>query len=126
MLYQNENLERLAYLIQKIKTSVFSIQTQYKFLKINKAIENEYVLYQEQKQMIIDKYVERNDEGKFIENESGGLKIKKGMVEECASQLLALNKMEISIPDVYFSLDELEPLGLTLEELILLEPFIKY
>ena len=39
--------------------------------------------------------------------------------------MIELNGLEIQIPDIYFSLDELEPIGLTLGQLELLEPFIK-
>jgi len=38
---------------------------------------------------------------------------------------MEMNNRQITLPDIYFSLDELEPLGLTLGELELLEPFIK-
>jgi len=33
--------------------------------------------------------------------------------------------MQIQVPDIYLSLEELEPLGLTFDELELLEVFIK-
>jgi hypothetical protein len=36
MIYLSENLENLNLLIEKIKNKNFSIETQYKFLKISK------------------------------------------------------------------------------------------
>ena len=36
-----------------------------------------------------------------------------------------MNNRQFSLPDIYFSLEELEPLGLTFGELELLDPFIK-
>ena len=36
-----------------------------------------------------------------------------------------MNNLEIQIPDIYFTLDELESLNLTLNELLILEKFIK-
>jgi hypothetical protein len=36
-----------------------------------------------------------------------------------------MNNGQFTLPDIYFSLEELEPLELTFGELELLEPFIK-
>jgi hypothetical protein len=46
-------------------------------------------------------------------------------LSECLEKVLEINSLEVSFPDIYFSLSELEPLGLTLQELMYLEPFIK-
>ena len=42
-----------------------------------------------------------------------------------ANKIEEINSIQVQFPDIYFSLEELEPLGLTLGELELLEPFIK-
>jgi hypothetical protein len=44
---------------------------------------------------------------------------------EVEKAVTEIQEIEIQIPDIYFSLDELEDLGLTLYELDVLEPFIK-
>lgn len=36
-----------------------------------------------------------------------------------------MNNLEVQLPDLFFSFDELEELDLTLEQLETLEPFIK-
>jgi hypothetical protein len=38
--------------------------------------------------------------------------------------LLELDKMDVQVPDIYLSLDELNDLNLTFSELEVLEPFI--
>lgn len=58
-------------------------------------------------------------------NNDGGYKIKDECKEQCAIVLNNLFNMDISIPDIYLSLDELEELNLSLEQLELLMPFIK-
>lgn len=103
----------------------FSIQTQYKFLKISKVVENELEIYEEQKESLIQSYAEFDDKGQLIVSEQGGIKIKQDCLEDCARKIEEINALQITFPDIYFSLDELEPLGLTLGELELLEPFIK-
>lgn len=125
MVYKNENLQFLRQLLLKIKSMNFSIQTQYKFLKISKVVENELEIYEEQKESLIQSYAEFDDKGQLIISEQGGIKIKQDCLEDCARKIEEINALQITFPDIYFSLDELEPLGLTLGELELLEPFIK-
>lgn len=125
MIYKNENVQYLYQLLSKIKAKSFSVQTQYKFLKIMKAVQNELEIYQEQKRSLIQNYAQFDDDGQLIVSKEGGIKIKEECLEECAKKIDEINSLSIQIPDIYFSLEELEPLGLTLGELELLEPFIK-
>ena len=125
MIYKNENLQSLQQLLSKIKTMNFSIQTQYKFLKIAKAVKSELEISEEQKESLIQSYAEFDDKGQLIVSEQGGIKIKEDCLQECVKKINEINSLQITFPDIYFSLDELEPLGLTLGELELLEPFIK-
>ena len=125
MLYQNNNLPALEALMDKIKTKSFSIQTQYKFLKIGKVIEQEVELFNTQREYLIKNFAEKDNEGQFIFTKDGGLKIQDDKVQECQDKIKEINNLQVQFPDIYFSLDELEPLELTLGELELLEPFIK-
>lgn len=124
MTYSYNKLPQFEQLLFKIKTKNFSIQTQYKFLKINKIVKEETDLFDEQMRYLICNYAERDENGNpILENNS--IKIKQEYVEECFEKIKEINNMTIQFPDIYFSLDELEPLELTLEELELLEPMIK-
>lgn len=125
MIYKNENLQFLKQLLLKIKSMNFSIQAQYKFLKISKVVDNELEIYNEQKQGLVQSYAEFDEMGQLIFSENGGIKIKQDCLEECAKKIEEINSLQITFPDIYFSLEELEPLGLTLGELELLDPFIK-
>lgn len=101
----------------------FSIETQYKIIKLKKITQEELNLYNEQIDSLSE-YFELGENGKPIQNENG-IKIKDEYVSECSQKIFELDNSEVQLPDIYFSLDELEPLNLTLEELELLEPFIK-
>lgn len=125
MIYLSENLENLGALIEKIKEKSFSIETQYKFLKISKVVQTEQAILNEQKEILVKKYAETDEKGDFITTKDGGIKIKDEFLTACLEKVVELNSIEISFPDIYFSLSELEPLGLTLQELMYLEPFIK-
>lgn len=125
MICSTERLKELSKIIDKIKEKTFDINTQYKFIKISKVIREEDELINEQQFLLLKQYAEKNEDGQFIVNKDGGFKIKEECVEECGLKIIEINNRQITLPDIYFSLDELEPLGLTLGELELLEPFIK-
>lgn len=125
MICSTERLKELSKIIGKIKEKTFDINTQYKFIKISKVIREEEELINEQQFLLLKQYAEKNEDGQFIVNKDGGFKIKEEYVEECGLKIIEINNRQITLPDIYFSLDELEPLGLTLGELELLEPFIK-
>ena len=125
MICSTERLKELSKIIDKIKEKTFDINTQYKFIKISKVIREEEELFNEQQFLLLKQYAEKNEDGQFIVNKDGGFKIKEERIEECGLKIMEINNRQITLPDIYFSLDELEPLGLTLGELELLEPFIK-
>lgn len=125
MLYQRNQLEGLYSIInQKLDKLSFSIQTQYKFLKLKKIVQEELQLYYNQLAGL-RQFVEVDEQGQPVVSEDGGIRIKEEDIENCTKLINEINQMEIQLPDIYFSLDELENLGLTLAELDKLSPFIK-
>ena len=125
MICSTERLKELSIVIGKIKEKTFDINTQYKFLKISKAIREEEEFINEQQIILLKHYAELDEEGKFIINKDGGFKIKEDCLHECGLKIMEINNRQVTLPDIYFSIDELEPLKLTFGELELLEPFIK-
>lgn len=124
MLYPSKNLFVLKGIIEKIKSKTFSIETQYKFLKLNKIVDSEIEIFEEQRNILVEDYGEKDENGNLVV-ENGGIKIKAESQEECEKKVKELNEMQVQFPDTYFSLSELEPLELTLEELFFLDQFIK-
>lgn len=112
-------------LIVSIRDKSFSIKTQYKFLKLAKALDSELMIINEQKQRLIEKYVQMDENGEYIVNEDGGLVIKDNLVQEFQQKLSELDEMEIELPDLTFTLEELEDLKLSLQEIFYLEKFIE-
>lgn len=114
----------LKQLINRIKSQSFNIQTQYKFLKLNNVLKEEMEIYQTQMQSLTE-FFERDENGNFVQLDATTIKIKPDKIEECNVKKCQIYQTEIQLPDFCFSLDELEPLNLTLEELEVLEKFIK-
>ena len=125
MICSVESLKEIGLLIDKLKEKTFDINTQYKFIKLSKVIKEESQYAVEQELLLFNAYGERDEKGQFITNEQGGVKIKQDCLAECLEKLTQLSKRTVQLPDLYFSIDELQELGLTLGELEILEPFIK-
>lgn len=126
MLIKRKSLYPLLTLFERIKDKKFNIETQYKIIKIIKAVEPEQEILQEQIKSNCDEYFEKDGNNNPITNEQGGFKIKSNKATECYLIVDKLEDISIQIPDIYFSLEELSPLDLTLEEIKILEPFIKF
>lgn len=125
MIYKSSNLEGLQKVINKTKSKVFSLETQYKFLKILKIIEPEIEIYKEQMDLLVYQFAERDANNKII-SDINGIKIDPNKVTECQEKIQKLNSMEISFHDILFRLEEFVGLDLTLEDLSYFEPFIKH
>lgn len=125
MLIKRKKIEKIMKIIDKLRDQNFNILTQYKFIQIAKTLENEQDILQEQISSLIIDYGERDEQEHLIQDESKGIKIKKEYLKECSQKIYDIYELNIQMPDIYFSFDELDSLNLTLGELELLEPFIK-
>lgn len=108
-----------------LKDKKFNLQTQYKILKLVKAIEEEEEIMNQSVLKIANEYAEKDEIGNIIQNEDGGIKIDQNRKNDLALALNNLNSAELQLPDIYFSLEEFEGLDLTLEELDAFMAFIK-
>ena len=124
MTINRNNLFALYNLLQTISDKKFNINTQYKFLKIKSLLDNEMKIYYHQ-MSDLTKYLKKNDKGEIISDENNLVEILPEKKQECQDLIEQINNVEILLPDLYFSLDELAPLELTMKDLELLEQFIK-
>ena len=94
---------------QKVKAQVLPVKTAYKFSKLFNVLDKEAHFYSEELNKLIMEYAERDETGapKMIDNGTG----------------VQLQK-DVDVPDVSFTLEELDKLELSIEEFDLLFPFI--
>ena len=107
MLIRREDLFLIKKIGEQMKDKVFNIQTQYKLLKLIKIADEEYPIYREQIQPLLDSYAEKDKQGNIIHSESGGTKIKTDQINNLEQKLYELREIKVQVPDLYFSLDEL-------------------
>lgn len=119
-----KELFELQALCEKISNKVLPVKLAYKFAKIARFAEEEINFYRKQHALYLNKYGERDENGKFVFNLSNNIKIISGLEEECKDKFLELETMEIELPDIRFSLEELESVQLTIKDMIILDSFI--
>lgn len=102
------------------------IKTSYKVMKIVTAIEGEESFFDQKMNLIITEFGAKNEKGDFIYSGENTIKIQEGKEEECQDRVKELESIEIEIPDVKISLEELEnSIELTPKELYILDKIIE-
>lgn len=124
MLIKRKNISGILKTIKTVSDKKFDIKLQYKFIKIQKALDEELQIYQNQLFENCKEFFEKDENGQFNVSD-GGYAINPDKIQECEQVIRRIDEMEIQIPDIYLSLDELESLDLTYTELMVFECFIK-
>ena len=76
MKINRKQITNILDVIEEIKTKKFNINTQYKMLLIKKYIKEDLEVIEEQYQLLIEQYGEKDKNGLLIRTENGGIKIK--------------------------------------------------
>ena len=109
-----------------IKKKTLPIKTAYKLSRLFKVIDNEARFYTEQLNTIIEQYALRDENGdKVTTNEGNSIQIASDYVELTSQKINELLSLDVELPDLLFSLDELDSLGLTMEEVNAFFPLIQ-
>ena len=113
-------------LYPKISAQTLPISTTYKLSKIFDTIKSEAEFYSTHLDSIISEYGKKDEEGQYILTEDkSGVQIDPEKIPEVESKLQELWNIEVELPDIKFTLHELEKLELTVQEFNNLLPFIK-
>lgn len=112
-------------LYDQIKDRAPSIKTAYKMNKIYERAAQEQTFIQEQQQKIAEKYAQRDEKGNLIlTDDKTDILVEPSKMNECKKALHELVEIEVELPDYSFTLDELEPLKLSINDLHSLMNFI--
>lgn len=111
---------------EKIKTQSLPITTTYKISKLFTSINSETEFYQTQLNSIIQEYGKKDENGQFILTEDKqGVQVEADKISEAQAKIVELHNLEVDLPDITFSLPELEKIELSVEEFNSLLPFIE-
>jgi len=125
MKIKNEVLVNSVQVLSKLNNAELPVKVSYKLAKNIKNIEKELSIYEEEKQKLINKYSEKDEEGKSKVNENGMINILD--VENWNKDIKELLEIEVEINVEKINIDELakSDLKLTPAELILIDYMIK-
>ena len=115
--------------LQKLYTSIANIKlplkTTYKFARLMKRAEEEIAFYQEKFREIVEEYgVKENGEYKLTPD-GQSIVIIAGKEVECNQKLAELRNLEVMIEGITFSIDELEGIDISIQELSCLMSLIE-
>lgn len=96
----------------------------YKIMKLLKEIEFDETFLNRKIKELIDEYGERDKSGKFV-IENGNIVIQKDKEQECQKALLELNDLEVDNPTCSFTLNELQEITLSVQDMAIIENLIK-
>ena len=95
----------------------------YKLMKFVSKIEVEEDFYNKKVNELVDKYGERDDEGRLIYTDTG-VKIQEDKMQICDSELRKIGDVEAEVPNMTFTLDELSEVKLSVRDMFFLQDFI--
>lgn len=109
---------------KELLTQKLPIRTAYNLSKIFARAREELKFYQEKFKEIVIQYGEKDENGNLIFLENENVSIPKDKIEECQKEITDLQNLELEIPDYSISLDSLETIKISLDEISVLLPFI--
>lgn len=113
-------------LYEKIKDTSLPIKITYKLTKLFHRVQDELNFYQTEQYKILESIALKDNDGNYIYTEDGnGIKIEEGKEKECEEKMNELLNIDVIVDDISFSLDELESLQLSIEDMNCLMPLIK-
>lgn len=108
-----------------VKSQKLTMKTAYKLAQLAKAIEGELQFYREKLQAIVAEYGMLDDEGRPVPTEDGnGIKLRSGTEEACFIAMKELQDIEVTLPDITFSINDFDGVELTVADMGTMLPFM--
>lgn len=115
-----------AVFFNAIKDQKIPLKTAYKLASIYQSLQNEMTFYQTRMKQIIDKYALLDENGNpILVEEEDGFKVREGEENACLQEINELQDLEIELPDETITLEELDEVELTFQEVAAIMPYIK-
>lgn len=111
----------------KIKDSVIPIRLAYKFSRFFTALDKEIEFFNTTINNLIQQYGKKDEEGNYVlSDDKASVLIDEEKYAECMEKTKELNELEVTLEYIpSFTIEELESLDLTVQEVNLLMPYIQ-
>ena len=118
-------IQKFLEVYNRIKDTTMPIKTGYKLAKISARCQKEMDIYQSQLNKIILEYGARDENDNLVHTEDGtGVKIKEDKISECQEKLNELSFLEVDIDEDPISINGLENIELSLDDIRALSSFL--
>ena len=114
-----------AQIFNQFRQVQISSRLAYKIMKFCKSVSIEEEFYNDKRNDIINEYALRDKNGQIIVSDEGMIRIVEDQINEANKALAELNDIEVEVPNIKFTLAELEELKLSVEDMFILDAFIE-
>lgn len=108
--------------IKELKVPAFIA---YKFNRLCTNLEENCKFYDEQVNKIIQEYADREEDGTIKRTPDGGIQVKDGQTAVAQKELNDLDNLDVEVPEIYFTVEELDRLNLSIADFNYMLPFIQ-
>lgn len=102
-----------------------SMGLSYKIFKLIKRIEEEESFFEQKRQEIINEFGEKDGAGQLAISAEGFVQIPPDRQTAAQKALDELAQLEVELPQIVFTIDELADIKFSIQEVALLEPLLK-
>lgn len=97
----------------------------YKFMKLLKAIEEEETFFNDKMKEIILEFGKKDENSQPVFLDNGNVEIIPGKEAECGQKIKELEEIEVELPEIKFSIEDLESLELSPRDIYALDSVIE-
>lgn len=116
---------RILNIYKEIKELKVPAKVAYKFNRLCTDLEGHCKFYDEQVNKIIQEYADREEDGTIKRTPDGGIQVKEGQTAAAQKELNDLDDLDVEALDIYFTVEELDGLNLSIADFNYMLPFIQ-
>ena len=114
-----------AEIFRELSAKALPVKTAFKIARLIRELDKENTTFDESRRQIIEKYAERDENGRIKQTPEGNIQLQQDKIEECNNELVELLNTTIEINVDKISIDALGDIELTPVQIINLEAFIE-
>lgn len=114
-----------AEIFRELSAKTLPVKTAFNIARLIRELDKENTTFDESRRQIIEKYAERDENGRIKQTPEGNIQLQQDKIEECNNELIELLNTTIEINVDKISVDALGDIELTPVQMINLEAFIE-
>lgn len=118
-------LMNAARVFNQVAQMKISSKLAYKIMKFCKGVATEEEFYNTKRAEIIRKYAIKDENGQIVVSDTGMASFVPDKIDEANAAMRELNNIEVDVPNIKFTLSELDELKLSVADMFVLDAFIE-